>query len=167
MISNIRYLLLILFLCPGKSLLSQQLSSQVLVPVAGITTSGAISYSQTIGESVVDFISSSDFILTQGFQQPGLKFTAEPPHSGIGFNVYPNPATDHITIKLFGDNPKEFRVDIINITGLKVYTEKFTFTDKFYLEKEIPLSNFTFGVYYVRIISSDKEINRTFIFEKM
>ena len=167
MISNTRYLLLILLLGLAKNTFSQQLSQQVLVPVAGVTATGTISYAQTIGETEVEFVSSSDFILTQGFQQPGLKYTAEPPHAGNGFNVYPNPATDHVTIKLFGDIPREFMVDIINIAGLKVYTERFTFTDKFYLEKEIPLSNFSFGIYYVRIISSDKEINRTFIFEKM
>ena len=167
MISNTRYLLLIVLLGLGENLFSQQLTQQVLVPVAGIASTSSVSFSQTIGEAAVELVSSSDFILTQGFQQPGVKLVWEPPHEGNGFNVYPNPATDHITIKLFGDIPREFRIDIINIAGLKLYTEKLTFTDKFYIEKVIPLSNFSFGVYYVRIMSSDKEINRTFIFEKM
>lgn len=167
MISNTRYLLLIVLLGLGENLFSQQLTQQVLVPVAGIASTSSVSFSQTIGEAAVELVSSSDFILTQGFQQPSVKLVWEPPHEGNGFNVYPNPATDHITIKLFGDIPREFRIDIINIAGLKLYTEKLTFTDKFYIEKVIPLSNFSFGVYYVRIMSSDKEINRTFIFEKM
>jgi hypothetical protein len=167
MISNIRYLLLILLLGQGDNLFSQQLTQQVLVPVAGVTSISSVVFSQTIGEAAVELVSSSDFILTQGFQQPGVKFVWQPTHEGNGFNVYPNPATERITIKLFGDIPRDFTIDIINISGLKVYAEKLTFTDKFYIEKEISLSNFTFGVYFVRIISGDKEINRTFIFEKM
>src|SRR5450759_966894 len=99
MISNIRYLLLIVLLGLGDNLFSQQLTQQVLVPVAGIASTSSVSFSQTIGEAAVELVSSSDFILTQGFQQPGVKLVWEPPHVGNGFNVYPNPATDHITIK--------------------------------------------------------------------
>jgi hypothetical protein len=137
------------------------------VPVAGVISAGTINYSQTIGETAVEVISSTDFILTQGFQQPALKLVYEPPHAGNGFNVYPNPATDHITVKLFGDVSREFRIDIINITGTKVYMEKLSFTDKFYLEKVIPVSQFNNGIYFVRVLSGDNEINRTFVFEKM
>jgi hypothetical protein len=167
MLSGTRFLLLTVFLVLGNNLFSQQLSQQVLVPVAGVTSVGSINYSQTIGETAVEIISGVDYIFTQGFQQPGFKLTIEPPHAGNGFNIYPNPATDHITIKLFGDIPRDFRVDIINLTGVMVYSEKFSFTEKFYLEKVISVSNYNNGVYYVRIMSSDKEISRTFIFEKM
>jgi hypothetical protein len=167
MLSGTRFLLLTVFLVLGKDLFSQQLTQQVLVPVAGVNSVGNINYSQTIGEAAVEIISGQDYILTQGFQQPGLKLTIEPPHAGNGLNIFPNPATDHITIKLFGDNPRDLRVDIINLSGVIVYSEKFCFTDKFYLEKDIPVSNYNNGVYYVRIMSSDKEISRTFIFEKM
>ena len=167
MVLGIRNLLLFLLLGLGKNLFSQQLTQQVLVPVAGVISAGSINYSQTIGETAVEVFSNTDFILTQGFQQPGLKLVSEPPHAGNGFNVYPNPASDHITVKLFGDVSREFRIDIINIAGTKVYTENLSFTDKFYLEKVIPVSQFKNGIYFVRVLSGDKEINRTFVFEKM
>ncbi len=167
MLSGTRYLLLTVFLVLGKDLFSQQLSQQVLVLVAGVSSAGNINYSQTIGETAVEIISSQDYILTQGFQQPGFKQSTEPPHAGNGLNIYPNPATDHINIVLFGDVPRNFRIDIINLNGTIVYSEKISFAEKFYLEKPVSISSYNNGVYYVRIMSSDKEISRTFIFEKM
>ena len=95
---------------------SQQLSNQVLVPAAGLATSGVINYSQTIGETAVEIVTGAGFFLTQGFQQPGMKYTAETPHEGTGVDVYPNPATEYINIKLFGDAARKFTIEMINLS---------------------------------------------------
>ena len=67
------FILLLLF--SVANCLGQQLSNQVLVPAAGTATAGVISYSQSVGETAVELMSSSDYVLTQGFQQPGIKET--------------------------------------------------------------------------------------------
>ncbi len=61
----------------GGNLFSQQLSHQVLVPAAGVASNGTLSYSQSVGETAVEIITGSGFILTQGFQQPAIKLSPE------------------------------------------------------------------------------------------
>ena len=62
-----------------------------------------------MGETAVEIIGSSDFILTQGFQQPGMKISSEIKPEGNGVEVYPNPATDYINIKFFGDDARKLQ----------------------------------------------------------
>lgn len=159
--------ILILISGSGLSLFSQQLSNQVLVPVAGVTFSGYINYSQTIGETAIEIISSSDFVFTQGFQQPGISLVPSDLPDGNGVDVYPNPAIENVTIKLFGENSREFRIDVITIAGTVVITEKVYCIDKYYLEKVIPVGFLSRGLYFIRVLSSDKLINRTFRIDKM
>jgi hypothetical protein len=59
MFKNARILILLLLLGPGAIMFSQQVSHQVLVPAAGVTSAGAINYSQTIGETVVEILDFS------------------------------------------------------------------------------------------------------------
>ncbi|MCX6254734.1 MAG: T9SS type A sorting domain-containing protein [Bacteroidia bacterium] len=167
MFKNARILILLLLLGSGTNMFSQQLSQQVLVPVAGVTSAGAINYSQTIGETAVEIIGNADFIFTQGFQQPGIKLSYENPPTGNGVKVYPNPVTDFVNIELFGDASRSFRIDIINISGTIVRTEKMVFTDPFWHIQQFPVDQLAKGLYFVRIVSGDGLISRTFKIDKM
>jgi hypothetical protein len=166
MIKGIKIMFLC-FLVSWTNVFSQQLSHQVLVPVAGVTSAGAINYSQTIGETAVEIIGCSDFVYTQGFQQPGIKISPEIPPEGNGVDVYPNPAIDFVNIKLFGDVARKFRIDIINITGTIVSSGAINFMDSYYYIQRIEVDNLKRGLYFVRIVSDDGLINRTFKIEKM
>ena len=165
MIRGLKVLILLL-LFSATTGFSQQLSHQVLVPAAGLATSGTINYSQSIGETAVEVISGSGFILTQGFQQPGMKVTDSQP-AGTGIDVYPNPATDHINVKMFGSDAKKFRIEIINISGTIVRSVTMNFITSYNIEQQIDISALTFGFYFVRIASDDAKINRVFKIEKM
>ena len=88
--------LIFLLLVSREIIFSQQLSHQVLVPLAGNLTSGAYNYSQTVGETAVEIMTSTDYVFTQGFQQPGIKVAKETTPVGNGVRVYPNPVTDYI-----------------------------------------------------------------------
>jgi len=160
-------LVLLIIMSSGTNLFSQELSQQVLVPVAGVSSTASISYSQTIGETAVEIIGCPEFTFTQGFQQPRMTFLPGNVPAGTGVDAYPNPATDIITIKLFGQDPRDFRIDVLNIAGTIVYTENVCFTDKYYLEKAIPVSQLYKGIYLVRVFSKDGVISRTFKIEKM
>jgi hypothetical protein len=160
-------ILILLLMGSGTNLFSQQLSHQVLVPVAGVISAGEINYSQTIGETAVEIISSPDYIFTQGFQQPGIKLLPGDLPKGNGVEVYPNPAIDNVTIKLFGDISRDFRIEVINVTGTVVISEKLSFIDNYYIEKVIPVDQLYNGMYFFRIVSTDKIINRTFKIEKI
>jgi hypothetical protein len=158
-------ILLILFL--QTNVLSQQLSHQVLVPLAGVASNTKISYSQTVGETAVEIVRCSDFIFTQGFQQPGIKFSKESPPPGTGVQVYPNPVNDYLTIELFGETSRKFRIDIINIAGIVVFTTRKVFEDQYWYKEQHNTENLIRGFYLIRVISDDGMINRSFKIEKI
>jgi hypothetical protein len=159
---------LILLLLPfGTAINGQQLSHQVLVPAAGIAVGGSQNISQTIGETAVEIVEGSGFVLTQGFQQPALKYTIDPPHPGTGVDVYPNPATDFVNIRLFGETARKFRVEMINITGRIVSSMTLDFITAYYHVQQLDVSRLTIGFYFVRVTSDDSKINRIFKIEKM
>jgi hypothetical protein len=143
------------------------LSHQVLVPLAGVTTDSKVSYSQTVGETAVEIIGCSSYIFTQGFQQPGIWLSQKDPPPGTGVNVYPNPATDYVTIELFGESTRTFRIDIINITGTIVLTERKVFDGRFWYKEPQNIKNLIRGFYLIRISSEDGFMNRTFKIEKI
>ncbi len=148
-------------------ILSQQLSHQVLVPVAGILSGSAMNYSQTVGETAVEVISGSGFILSQGFQQPSIKVRSKEEPQGDGVNVYPNPAEDFIKVEFFGEEGRAFQIDVLNIAGTIMITEKLNFQVKHWFVKEITISHLIKGTYLVRVSSHDGYIYRTFIIQKL
>jgi hypothetical protein len=167
MVRGLRILIILSLSAPGTNLFSQELSHQVLVPVAGVISTGTINYSQTIGETAVEIMEGPEHILTQGFQQPLMRFPTNPNVLSNGVDVYPNPATDNVTVKLYGLSSRDFRIELINITGTVVYTEKLSFSGNYYLEKHLQVENYYKGIYFIRVISSDKTINRIFKIEKL
>ncbi len=146
---------------------SQQLSHQVLVPLAGVASGNNISFSQTVGETAVEVAECSWYIFTQGFQQPRIKVSVENAPPGTGASVYPNPVVDFLTLELFGESARTFKIDIINITGTVVFTDKITFVGQFWHKAQYDMDNFIRGFYLIRISSEDGFMNRTFKIEKI
>jgi hypothetical protein len=146
---------------------SQQLSHQVLVPLAGLASDATINYSQTVGETAVQIVGCEAFVFTQGFQQPGIKKLDVEPPPGNGIKVYPNPATEYLYIELFGETARTFRIDFINITGTIVFTDKRVFYDQFWYKEPYNIENLIRGFYLIRVSTEDKTINRIFKIEKI
>jgi len=166
MFKAIKFFILLLTLsCSGLS--GQQLSHQVLVPAAGLASAVSVFYSQTIGETAVEIIGNSGYILTQGFQQPSIRFFPESPPEGSGVEAYPNPVTDYLKVELYGDFSRSFIIYVINLTGTIVSTRRLDFSLEFWHIEHIDMSWLGKGLYLVRVVSEDGEMNRTFKIEKM
>lgn len=162
-------ILLLLFLAMTWELniLSQDVSPRVLAPAAGQAVHNNINFSQTIGQTAVDIIGSGGYVLTQGFQQPLITNQEDTSSKGNGVDVYPNPATDYIYVKMFGDVARNFRIEIINITGTVIKSMKINFVTDYYHIEQIMISDIKIGLYFVRVSSDDKLILRTFKIEKL
>jgi hypothetical protein len=158
-------ILLIFVFCSNIS--AQEITHQVLVPMAGISSNGSINYSQTIGETAVEIINSTDFVFTQGFQQPGIKVSKENPPPGNGIKVYPNPVTEYITIELFGIASREFRIEFFTISGTMLKVENLSFKNQYWHIQEYSVEKFSKGLFFIRIVSEDGIFNRTFKIEKL
>lgn len=157
--------LIFFLLC--KAAFSQELSHQVLVPAAGIVSISGLEYTYSVGEAATMMLSSDDLMLTQGFQQPRYIFRTENPPSGNGVKVYPSPARDNISIELFGEGSKSFRIDIFNISGVIMISDEVDCEGLFWQINSYPVGKFSRGMYFVRITSSDGIIKRIFKIEKL
>jgi hypothetical protein len=146
---------------------AQSLSHQVLVPVAGVINDSRVSYSQTGGETAVELVGCTFYQVTQGFQQPLVKISNETPPPGTGMKVYPNPATQFITIELFGAEARCFRIEFINSAGVIVDSYEQEFMAGFWFKEPYNIEHLKNGFYLVRVTSNDNKISRSFKIEKL
>jgi hypothetical protein len=149
------------------NLLSQQLSHQVLVPLAGVVPDTKISYSQTVGETMVDITGCSYYIFTQGFQQPSIKIFDQPLIDGSGVRIFPNPVTDFLTIEMYGEKARTFKIEFLDLTGRVVRWEKKTFGDQYWYREPYNVEEMISGFYLIRIMSEDGLFNRSFRIQKI
>lgn len=160
-------MVLVLLFCCFSTVKSQELSHQVLVTIAGINQSSALEFSYTVGESAIETINSGNIMLTQGFQQPRIFLKSDVIPAGNGVDIYPNPVDDVISIELFGDSARSFTVEIMNLTGVVMISDRFSYEDNYYELRHYDAVGLTRGLYLIRILSSDLRINRIFKIEKM
>ena len=73
------------------------------------------------------------------------------------FNIFPNPATDNLSIEA---NEEITEVNIYNILGVSVYNEIFTMND---LQLDVNVSDFSNGVYFIKVKSVNGETVKRFI----
>ena len=162
-----RGILLVLLVVSWTGLKAQELSHQVLVVAANVANGSGYSISQTVGEPIVDFISSEKYDLTQGFQQPSCSLVTPQPPLGNGVNVYPNPVIDDLKVEMFGETGMEYELTIFGIDGSVYYRNRYECTGKFWRLEVLDVSGFKRGLYFVRVEASNKKIARLFKIEKM
>lgn len=73
-------------------------------------------------------------------------------------NIFPNPATNSINVSFNGVNQVINSIDIISVTGVKVYSAPFS--------NEIDLSNITKGIYYIQFNTLDNVITQKLVINK-
>jgi hypothetical protein len=139
----------------------------VLVPLAGITSNSNVSYSQTVGETAVEITGCSFYIFTQGFQQPNITFSNEVPPPGTGVKIYPNPVADFLTIEMYGEVPRTFKIEYINIAGRVIRSERKVFGPSYWFREPQNVKDLVGGLYMIRVTSEDGLFNRTFRIEKI
>ena len=96
----------------------QYLSSSVIGLAGGYEkTPNGMTLSWTVGEPVVDPIRSEKILLTQGFQQPGLKVATgfEDPTFESSLQVYPNPVGQ--VLQMQSDYPASLDFRLVDMTG--------------------------------------------------
>ncbi len=78
--------------------------------------------------------------------------------------IYPNPARDKLTIEFSNMSGKESVLSIISIDGSMIFNKKLKNKKKQFIE-EIDLSEFSRGVYLIRLISDKKVSTKRLIIE--
>ena len=122
-----RLIVMIICLTISPALLAQnlKLAGSVVSTAANNSSSASNKLSWTVGETVVGVMKTTNQVLTVGFQQNWDKIVAV---EDVEYNwqilSYPNPVTDKVFVKLSNPGLAEVFIDLLNVTGSKVLSEK-------------------------------------------
>lgn len=165
-----RKILLCLILTTGMNvLLAQSLSPTVISTAGHFSSAGGYSLSGTIGELAITTLDpGGSYILTQGFQQP-FDIGVTPGFEDLGLdwsvNAYPNPVSDFLNIRFNIENPADFTIELLDITGKKIWIRNLPgLTPKEVIS--VNLSGYTEGVYLLRITTPDQRLQKVYKIQK-
>lgn len=103
---------------------AQQISPWVIAGAGSEGTSGGYHLSWTLGEAAIASHVQTDATLLQGFQQPNYFFDVlvEEPGSGYEIKLFPNPASQWITVKINGPAAL-LKAELFDLLGRKLSGE--------------------------------------------
>ena len=135
-------------------------NAQQVVASSGNTGSTAgYKVDWTLGEPVIETISGSNHILTQGLHQTKLLATAisELEFPGLEVKVYPNPTGRFLKIEIIQTGNELFFYELTDITGRKsVLKQMHTNTE------EIDMGSYVSGIYFLNVTTRNREYVTTF-----
>lgn len=139
----------------------------VLASGGGTGKTDNLTISWTVGELAVATLKSTSIILTQGFQQPF--------EMGVGIHkdltdweieVYPNPVGDEVAIRFELQQPKQFLIEIQDVTGRllnQLHAGVISPGDIVRLNT----SAYANGVYFLKVSTSDRKQHPVFKLQKL
>ena len=161
-----KYATLVIFLVFPTGLFAQQLSPDVLSGSGDFSEGDVASLSWTLGELAIETLEGEDNILTQGFQQSSYKVASfeNTLSESVYIMVYPNPASDILTLTISLQDRKRIQLDVVDVAGRILLNKKFEASE---VRHEIDIRDLISGIYFLRITSGDYSINRTYQIQKI
>ena len=147
--------------------------SQIALEPSVIASGGSyaetetMSISWTLGELATTTLSGGDMILTQGFQQPSDFGTGiSPEELNWEITAYPNPVKDQLFIRFDIDRTRDFWIEIQDVTGrvLSLEQHKEIFPGDVI---QVNTSRFTYGVYFLKAFTPDREQSQVLSIRKL
>ena len=109
--------------------------------------------------------SSTNNILTQGFQQPKLLLTAvENTNSSISISIYPNPASASVMIEMKDSSPIAMgtKLQMYDVHGNMVLESSIVNSNPDGYRGVIDLKNLADGMYVANIINSENNTKQSY-----
>lgn len=161
--------LIVLFVvCSFTFSTAQSTTPTVVASQGDYYTAAGGSVSWTLGEIVTETESSSGHIITQGFHQPkrgvGTGITA--PMSGATVALYPNPVTDFLSLDFSNSFNGNYRVEIFDMHGKKLFTENFSLLAASNKQHNISFSDCADGIYLLNIINPENNFKQSYKINK-
>ena len=164
-----RKILLFLLLLPGFSLIwgQVQLNPTVISSAGGYTETADISLAWTLGELAVSTLSTTDIILTQGFQQPFLLDinAIDDPEFNWSVNAYPNPVSEILNLRFNIDKTMDLQLELYDITGKKLVIKMLPSIMPGGRET-LDFSGFRDGIYILKITSEKQKVRKIYKIQK-
>lgn len=146
------------------------IAMQVVASGGGYAVNSAanISLSWTIGEVAYATLTSSDFILSQGFQQGNLLKTSVnelPQLPSIGLGIYPNPVSETLFITIQGMvTPTRYHAEVYDLSGRRVIETLIQAEPN--TPYALPVQQLQSGTYIIRVRTQGAELPTTLKFVK-
>lgn len=164
-----RKILLFLILLPGFFLArgQVQLTPTVISSAGGYAEATDISLAWTMGELAVSTLSTTDMILTQGFQQPFLLDinAIDDPEFNWSVNAYPNPVSEILNLRFNIDKTMDLQLELYDITGKKLFIKMLPSIMPGGRET-LDFSGFRDGIYILKITSEKQKVRKIYKIQK-
>ena len=164
-----RKILLFLLLLPCFFLArgQVQLTPTVISSAGGYTETTNISLAWTMGELAVSTLSTTDMILTQGFQQPFLLDinAIDDPEFNWSVNAYPNPVSEILNLRFNIDKTMDLQLELYDITGKKLVIKILPSIMPGGRET-LDFSGFRDGIYILKITSEKQKVRKIYKIQK-
>ncbi len=144
---------------------AQNIAMQVVASAGGYfeSSSAGVSLSWTLGEVAYTTLTSTDYIITQGFQQGNLFSTdvEKPNLPNSDIKIYPNPATVEVYIAISTSNLRGIAtVDFYDITGRNVNSTVVTLEDN--APSRLSVVDLKSGIYLIRVTQENTKTSNVF-----
>lgn len=132
------------------SIFAQSAERQVIASTGGTASAANVQISYTVGETVIAAGSASNIIITQGFQQSDMEVVGmEELNNGLSVNVYPNPATDNVTIDIETTSPLNINATVYDLPGKQTGIALPNLNVNGRLKQTLDLSSLASGQYFI------------------
>ena len=123
------------------------------------------SLSWTMGESVTETFSSTNNILTQGFQQGHYNIVAidEIKDKDVSIKVFPNPTTDFISIsiKSLTEKNSDYLIELYDLQGKKLFTANYNQNDF-----RLNMATYPVGTFLLKVLTKENKTLQNFKIQK-
>ncbi len=156
--------LLIATLSAGIMTHAQSIEPQVIGSNGNHYTSTGAQLSFTAGEVVIETVTATNSIITQGFHQPaaiGVGFAEK--STKIQMNVFPNPTFHQVSIAIDGHD-QGFDMRLFDSQGKLIIQDRIKQNTN---NQTLDVSKLAAGTYVLRMVSDDAKHVATFNLQKM
>lgn len=158
-------LMLLLLLSAGAH--AQTLERQVIGSAGGSYSGSSFAADHTTGEAITATGSSGSFVLTQGFHQLQAGGTAISEKGLlVNFSLYPNPASDVVTLSLQAATPFALRTSMTNIAGQIIYADPAAEKITQRYERQVPVHGLAAGIYFINLYDEASSLLQSIRFVK-
>jgi hypothetical protein len=141
-------LLFLAALFPAGFCFSQSITPEVIGSAGDFYSNSSGMIQWTVGETMVETYGNASNFITQGFHQPDDFTTHISVQNTLNIHLFPNPASDHFTLEFSeGGN---YTVEMFNALGQQVLSKQLIASPGL-SQFQIPLSDFSNGIYFVTI----------------
>jgi hypothetical protein len=144
---------------------SQSIEPSVIGSMGDYYSNSIAQLSFTVGEVMIETVSSTNNIITQGFQQPeqnNVGITESSPKN-LSLKFYPNPTKDILSIEFEGVE-QGMSFHLFDMNGKMISTQTLESTEN---KTQMSLKDYVDGTYLLYVISDDQQYKATYKVQKV